>query len=289
MINSNEDSSQVEEITYPIINQKYGRCPYIISIYLSRIRGSLRCRVGLLVSTLVVFFMASCTWQYAVRPIPLSEAARRPDATQSVVGGLNVGTGMLYSDYSPGGWGMDYAEIRCDRFTAGEGVIAIEAGEDRLKLVSLLSFGLAQMTDTFWHPNPYYQHNPAGVSKRAYPFEASTGCKIGIGKESALRLTVSMDFCFFVHSSTVDDLLPPIPSADAFFLQDFGSRWTAGAGVGLRGLQLNTVYHVPIRKGLAGNVSANLLYYGWPRRWSSQEPRITQPIALMIGITLGSN
>jgi hypothetical protein len=240
-------------------------------------------------SALVVLFTASC-WQYAVQPMPLSEAARRPDDSVRVVGGLCVGTGMLYSTYTVATWehGL-FGEVRCDRFAAAQGAISIERGKDRLKLVSTLGLGLAQMTDTFWHANPYYWHNPAAVSRRAYPFDGSVGCKIGIGKESALRLTFGEAFCFFASDSGVDDFLVPLPSADAFFLQDFGPRWTAGAGIGLRGLQFNLVHRVSLRKGLTGNASANLLYYGWPVRWSRAEPRIAQPIALQAGITLGSS
>jgi hypothetical protein len=246
-----------------------------------------RRHVGLLLSALVVFFTASC-WQYAVQPMPLSEAARRPGDSASVAGGLYAGTGMLYSDYTVAvlGEGL-FGETRCDRFAATDGVITWEVGRDRLKLVSLLGLGLAQMTDTFWHANRSYWGNPAGVSRRAYPFEMSSGCKIGIGRESALRLTLGTGFCFFVHDSAVDGFLLPLLSADAFFLQDVGPRWTAGAGIGLRGLQLNAVHHMPLSKDLGGNIAANLLYYGWPVRWSSQEPRITRPIALLIGITLG--
>jgi len=247
-----------------------------------------RRHVGLLLSALVVLFAASC-FQYAVQPMPLSEAARRPGDSASVAGGLCAVTGMLYSDYTVAYW--DYGlrgEVRCDRFAAVEGAVTIEGGTDRLKGVGLLGFGMAQMTDTFWHANRGHWGNPAGVSRRAYPFETSSGCKIGIGKESALRLTLGTGFCFFARDPTVDDFLLPLLSADVFFLQDFGSRWTAGAGVGLRGLQLNAVHHMPLNKDLGGNIAANLLYYGWPVRWSRREPRITQPIALLIGITLGS-
>jgi len=236
-----------------------------------------------------MLFTASC-WQYAVQPIPLSEAARRPDDSVSVNGGLYAGTGMLYSLYTEAYWDYGlFGEVRCDRFAAAEGVVTWEVGRDRLKLVSLLGLGLAQMTDTFWHANRGHWGNPAGVSRRAYPFETSLGCKIGIGKESALRFALGTGFCFFASDSTVETFLLPLPSIDAFLLQDFGPRWTVGAGVGSRGLQLNAVHRVPLRRGLAGNVSANLLYYGWPVPWSRPEPRIAQPVALLIGIAMGSN
>jgi len=252
----------------------------------------MRRHVGLSYAALVVLFAVSC-FQYAVQPIPLSEAARRPGVSRSFTGGLSAGTGMLYSHYTVVWWdyiGMhSWDETRCDRFTAGKGVVSIEAGTDRLKGVGHLGLGLARMTDTFWHPNPRGLHNPAGVSRWAFPVEWSAGLKIGTGTGSALRLTLGSDYCLFVPDKNVNDPLLPLPSADAFFLQDFGSRWTAGVGIGSRGLQLNASHHLPFNKSLSGNIAANLLYYGRPARWTRSEPRIERPIALQAGISLGAN
>lgn len=243
-------------------------------------------RVGLVLSAVVVLFTASC-FQYAVRPMPLYEAARRPEATGSAVAGLNVGTGVLRSEYTEVYWEGVIGEGRRDRFTAAEGVVALDVGSGRWSVVGHLGFGLAQMTDTFWHPSG--MDNPAGVSRRAFPFQWSGGGKVRIGEASALRLTIGTDFCFFVSRPGLGGPLLPLPSADAFFLQDFGSVFTTGVGVGLRGLQFNGVCHVPIGKDLIANASANLLYYGWPVRWSGAESRITRPIALLAGISVGTN
>ena len=246
-------------------------------------------RTALFFSALVVTFTASC-WQSAVQPIPLSEGACRPGDSVSVAAGLCAGTGMLYSLYTVAYWEYGLrGETRCDRYTAAEGTFRFEAGKGRLKLVSSGSFGFARMTDTFWHTNDYYWHNPAGVSRRAYPLELSAGCKICIGRTSALRLTTGGAFCFFDGDTAIEDFLLPLMSADAIVLQDFGPCWTAGAGIGLRGLQLGAAHHLPFRKGLAGHVGANLLYYGWPIRWAGAEPRVALPLALQMGITVGSN
>jgi hypothetical protein len=249
----------------------------------------LRRPVGLLPCAFAVLFTASC-WQYAARPTPLSEAARHPDDTVSVAGGLNGGTGMLFSQYSVVTWEHGaFAKSRCDRFAAGEGVCILEGGRDRLKGIFILGLGLARMTDSSWHLNDRFRGNPAGISRTAFPFLLSSGCKIAVGNEAALRLTLGWDFCFFVPDSTVKNPLVPLPSADVFYLQDIGPRWTAGAGIGLRGLQLNAVHHLPLGRGLGGNIAANVLYYGWPIRWSAREPMIEVPVAAMMGITVGRN